>query len=124
LPFNFETVKDLETMAEGLARPENKRAASAYLSSPLRGFDPAGRIDEAHLARAGFGKAAHEAGDRQSVISDSALGSRTVTNARLQTHEHTTPLFTGEDRAGQPLSGSKPQHGTCYAKLPARMASP
>jgi hypothetical protein len=63
-------VKDLEAMARGMERRENKRAASAY------------RIDEAHLARAGFGQAGREAVDRQSTVYDLALGSRTATNVR------------------------------------------
>ncbi len=44
-----ETVKDLDAMARGMGRKENKRAATAY------------RIDDAHLARATFGQAASEA---------------------------------------------------------------
>jgi hypothetical protein len=44
-----ETVPDLDAMARGMGRKENKRAATAY------------RIDAAHLARAGFGQAALEA---------------------------------------------------------------
>lgn len=45
----YETVKDLDAMARGLARKENTRAATAY------------HIDPAHLARLRFGQAAEEA---------------------------------------------------------------
>jgi ATP-dependent exoDNAse (exonuclease V) alpha subunit len=50
-----ETVKDIESMAQGMGRAENKRAATAF------------RIDEAHLARATFGQAAQEATEPRAV---------------------------------------------------------
>lgn len=53
-----ETVKDLEAMAEGMARADNKRAATAY------------RIDEQSAARAELDKAIAEYADRQPDITD------------------------------------------------------
>jgi hypothetical protein len=48
-----ETVKDLDAMAQGMARPDNKRAASAY------------SIDEASAARAGLDEAVAEYSERR-----------------------------------------------------------
>jgi hypothetical protein len=58
----------LDIMAQGLARPDNKRAATAY------------QMDEAAALRLGFGEAANIT-DRQSIIYDPEFGSRIVINA-------------------------------------------
>jgi len=50
-----ETVQDLDEMAKGMARADNKRAASAYF------------IDEGSAARAGLQKAVEEFSDRQAA---------------------------------------------------------
>jgi AAA domain-containing protein/relaxase-like protein len=50
-----ETVKDLEAMAEGMARADNKRAATAY------------QIDEQSAARAELDKAVEEFSDRRLI---------------------------------------------------------
>jgi len=51
-----ETVPDLEAMARGMERKENKRAATAY------------QIDAAHLARATFAQAAQEATEPRPTV--------------------------------------------------------
>jgi ATP-dependent exoDNAse (exonuclease V) alpha subunit len=53
-----ETVKDLEAMAEGMARADNKRAATAY------------RIDAPSAARAELDKAVEAYADRQPAITE------------------------------------------------------
>ena len=84
-----ETVKDLDAMAQGLARPENKRAATAY------------RVDDVSAAREGFGEAGRAATDRQR-----AIGTQMVTNARPQP-EQPAPLKVTETPAGAFTSTSK-----------------
>jgi hypothetical protein len=64
-----ETVKDLDAMAQGLARAENKRAATAY------------RVDDASAVREGFGEAGHAATGRQSAIHHPALETRMAATA-------------------------------------------
>ena len=64
----------LDIMAQGLARPDNKRAATAY------------QIDEAAALRLGFGEAANIT-DRQSIIYDPEFGSRIVINAPAEAQE-------------------------------------
>jgi hypothetical protein len=65
-----ETVKDLDEMAKGMARADNKRAASAYF------------IDEESAARAGLEKAVAEFSDRQAApiaaTSENVNASRTA----------------------------------------------
>ena len=64
-----ETVKDLDAMAKGMERPDNKRAASAY------------SIDEASAARAGLDKAVAEFSERQAATveaSENMNASRTA----------------------------------------------
>lgn len=57
---SHEMVKDLASMARGLGRSENKRAATAY------------QIDPSHLARTGIGEAAGEAASRPAYAKASA----------------------------------------------------
>ena len=64
-----ETVKDLDAMAQGLARPENKRAATAY------------QVDDASAVREGFGEAGRAATDRQRAIHNAAIETQIAANA-------------------------------------------
>ena len=64
-----ETVKDLDAMAQGLARPENKRAATAY------------QVDDASAVREAFGEAGRAAADRQRAIHNAASETQIAANA-------------------------------------------
>ncbi len=64
-----ETVKDLDAMAQGLARPENKRAATAY------------QVDDASAVREAFGEAGRAVADRQRAIHNPANETQMTANA-------------------------------------------
>jgi ATP-dependent exoDNAse (exonuclease V) alpha subunit len=95
--------RDLDLMAEGLARTDNKRAATAY------------QIDEATALRLGFGEAANIT-DRQHLIYDPEFGSRIVTNARAEAHG------AARDTAGAEVAES-PAHASTEAQEPAERLS-
>ncbi len=78
-----ETVKDLDAMAQGLARLENKRAATAY------------RVDDASAVRDDFGEAARAAAGRQSTLHYPAPETRqAVTAAPPQSAQATARKVT------------------------------
>ena len=62
-----ETVKDLDAMAAGMARADNKRAASAYY------------FDEASAARAGLGKAVEAYSEGRATSQQPSAGTKTAT---------------------------------------------
>ena len=90
--------RDLDLMAEGLARTDNKRAASAY------------QIDDAQALRLGFGEAANIT-DRQSIIYDPELGSRIVTNAAAEAQEQAEGVEVAESTANAPTEAQEPAEG-------------
>ncbi len=84
----------LDLMAQGLARPDNKRAASAY------------QMDDAAALRLGFGEAANVT-DRQSIVYDPELGSQIVTNAPAEAQgvEVAESAADASTEAQQPAEG-------------------
>ena len=87
-----ETVEDLDAMAAGMARADNKRAASAYV------------IDEESAARAGLEKAVAEFSDRQAAPIGAAIDNAENVNASrtadpLMTSGTQPPAFAGAGSA-------------------------